>query len=79
MIREPCQPYHAGNDDLQNIFRIPNCDDPVFRAWCEACNIRPGELIGEHDLRMQDLQELMNDPTYDPECDGNDDYLTRGL
>lgn len=75
----PCRPSHAGNDDIQNILRIPNCDDPVFRAWCAACNIVPGSLIGERDVRMQALERIMDDPTYDPEQDTADDYLTRGI
>lgn len=58
---------------------IPNCDDPVFRAWCAACGLTQGRSYQPHDLRIQRLQELMDDPRYDPEQDTADDYLTRGI
>lgn len=60
-------------------FRIPNCDDPVFMAWCKACGLLTGEKYAWHDARMQQLQVIMDDPRYDPEQDTADDYLTRGI
>lgn len=62
---------------------IPNCDDPVFRAWCAACNLTPGTIVNARDVRVAQLERLMHGeyhvPTYDPESDRDDDYLTRGL
>ena len=61
----------------QGVLEIPNCDDPVFRAWCNACFLAPGERVDVEDYRVAKLQELMagHDPTYDPYQDPADDYL----
>lgn len=72
----PCAPQ-----DFMGYAELPNCDDPVFRAWCSACGLRPGGVYERHDARLAMLEELMqgHDPSYDPEQDHMDDYLTRGL
>lgn len=59
---------------------IPNCDDQVFRAWCELCNLVPGRFYPRDDMRVAQLEAIMqdHDPTYDPYQDPRDDYLTRG-
>lgn len=58
-------------------FKVPNCEDPVFRAWCSLCDIVPGQRYDWDDYRLAQLQELMQqyDPSYDPESDPADDYL----
>lgn len=68
-------------DYLRDRVGIPNCDDPVFRMWCNACNVVAGQYYDPHDVRIARLQDIMDeyDPTYDPEQDDADDYLTRGL
>lgn len=62
---------------------IPNCDDPVFRAWCQACGIKPGGLYAVEDVRVARLEQMMqsemDQPDYDPYQDTADDYLIRGL
>lgn len=64
-------------------FKVPNCDDPVFKAWCQLCDLVPGQSYDRRDVRIAQLEEIMqqrfDDPTYDPEQDREDDYLTRGL
>ena len=65
-----------------NKLQIPNCDDPVFRAWCAACDLIPGGLYDYQDVRIAQLERFMHgryDPTYDPEADTADDYLTEGF
>jgi len=61
-------------------FRVPNCDDPIFRKWCQLCDLIPGQSYERRDPRIAQLQEIMDqrfgDPTYDPEQDTADDYLT---
>jgi len=61
--------------------QIPNCNDPVFRAWCQACDLSPGAWVDARDVRIAMLEQFMQalDRTYDPEQDTADDYLTRGL
>lgn len=61
--------YFASRGKLE----LPNCEDPVFKAWCLACGLRPGHVYSWHDARIQQLQELMADPQYDPEQDPLDD------
>lgn len=60
-------------------FKVPNCSDPVFRKWCELCELVPGQRYDWNDARVARMQEIMaerfNDPTYDPEQDTADDYL----
>jgi hypothetical protein len=69
MTCQPQQFFHA--------VEIPNCDDPVFRAWCKACELTPGTVVNARDVRIAKLEQLMHgyDPTYDPESDTDDDYL----
>lgn len=58
--------------------QIPNCDDPVFRAWCRVCELVPGEQVDVADTRLARLQRLMVSygfGSYDPESDTDDDYL----
>lgn len=73
---DPCETMTLRSATAQ--LEIPNCDDPVFRAWCKACDITPGHSYDVHDVRVFRLQQLLQhgDPTYDPEQDTADDYLT---
>lgn len=56
---------------------IPNCDDPVFQAWCKVCGLTPGTIVNAYDARVAKLEQLMHgyDETYDPYADPADDYL----
>lgn len=67
---QPCRP-----EELMGHAELPNCDDPVFRAWCAACNLEPGNVYDWKDARMQKLQRIIQDPSYDPWQDTADDYL----
>jgi hypothetical protein len=51
---------------------IPNCSDPVFRAWCRACNLQPGRSYSWWDRRVRMLEQYMQ-VDYDPESDWLDD------
>lgn len=62
-----CAPKNLGQ-----VVEIPNCDDPVFRAWCRACGIKPGATYSWWDRRVRQLEELMASD-YDPESDYLDD------
>jgi hypothetical protein len=68
-----CQPQAKNG-----IIEIPNCDDPVFRAWCYACGVSPGGSYRSYDARIAALGRMMGqfDQSYDPEADPDDDYLT---
>jgi len=61
----------------RGMLELPNCDDPVFRMWCDACQLTPGKSYHWQDFRIARLQALMSqyDPSYDPESDSDDDYL----
>ena len=63
------------------LIEIPNCDDPVFRMWCAACALVPGKLYGAQDVRVAELEAMMqrHQPDYDPYQDPADDYLTEDL
>jgi len=50
---------------------IPNCDDPVFRTWCKACGIAPGELVDATDPRVDRLERLLRGQ----QLLDDDDYL----
>lgn len=62
----------------RGMLELPNCDDPVFRAWCSACDLTPGQQYHHQDFRIARLQMLMHqyDTSYDPLQDTADDYLT---
>lgn len=55
---------------------IPNCEDPVFRAYCQACGITPGTIVNRDDPRVQKLQRCMDDATFNPFAIADEDYLT---
>lgn len=40
-------------------FRVPNCGDPVFRAWCKLCDLTPGDSYDRDDPRLDELDSLM--------------------
>jgi len=71
MFRGECAPQ-----DFLGMVELPNCDDPVFRAWCSACDLVPGKLYASQDARIAELERYMqgHDPTYDPESDPYNDY-----
>lgn len=58
-------------------FKVPMCDDPVFRAWCKLCNLEPGDSVDRDDPRVAQLDQMIN-PCQDPN-DIDEDYLTRGI
>lgn len=71
---QPCRPqefFHA--------MEIPNCDDPVFRAYCAACGITPGTIVNASDVRVQMLQRMIDDPTFDPWQDTRDNFLEKDI
>lgn len=68
----PCPELHPHNRTLGGQVEIPNCDDPVFQAWCKACGLTPGRSYSFWDRRVRQLEQLMADD-YDPESDPLDD------
>lgn len=61
---------------LMGSIEIPNCSDPVFRAWCSVCQLEPGSVVPSSDPRVARLQQLMHgagELDYDPYQDPLDD------